>query len=88
MLQKNKHHLYTHTLTHVIRSSTIPPEPRSSTNPPEPPYIFVIVLAGKVERGKVVVLGPRVNWCTVSQEKLHHLPMTLQSCVVQGSVPL
>lgn len=68
MLQKNKHHLYTHTHTHVIRSST---------NPPESPYIFVIVLAGKVERGKVVVLGPGVNWCTVPQEKLHHLPVTL-----------
>ena len=48
----------------------------------------MIVLAGKVERGKVVLLGSGVNRCTVPQEELHHPPVTLQSCMVQRSMSL
>ena len=48
----------------------------------------MIVLAGKVERGKVVLPGSGVNRRTMPQEELHHPPVTLQSCVVQRSMSL
>ena len=47
----------------------------------------MIILAGQVEGGEVLVAGPAVNGCTVPQEELHHLPVALEGRRVKRSEP-